>query len=107
MTEGFKQWRAYANSQPDLAIGKLLQRGKPGMTAEEAAAYDAPFPDARYKAGVRRFPNLVPDRDDAPGAAISREAAAFWRERWRATASWPSACRTRCSARRRCSRCAG
>jgi pimeloyl-ACP methyl ester carboxylesterase len=24
----------------------------------------------------------VPDGDDAPGAATSREAAAFWRDRW-------------------------
>ena len=83
VTEGFKQWRAYANSQPDMAIGKLFQRGNPGMTAEEAAAYDAPFPDRRYKAGVRRFPNLVPDHDDAPGAEISRQAARFWSEQWR------------------------
>jgi pimeloyl-ACP methyl ester carboxylesterase len=82
VTEGFKRWRDYSNSQPDLAVGKLIQRGTPGMTDAEAAAYDAPFPDRRYKAGVRAFPNLVPDREDAPGAAISREAAAFWRERW-------------------------
>jgi haloalkane dehalogenase len=83
VTEGFKQWRAYANSQPDMAIGKLFQRGNAGMTAEEAAAYDAPFPDLRYKAGVRRFPNLVPDHEHAPGAAISRDAARFWSEQWR------------------------
>ncbi len=82
VTEGFKQWRAYANSQPDLACGKLIQRGTPGMTAEEAAAYDAPFPDMRYKAGVRAFPNLVPDREDAPGADISRRAALFWKAQW-------------------------
>ena len=82
VTEGFKQWRAYANSQPDMAIGKLFQRGNPGMTAEEAAPYDAPFPDVRYKAGVRRFPNLVPDSEDAPGAELSRQAARFWSERW-------------------------
>ena len=82
VTEGFKQWRAYANSQPDLACGKLIQRGTPGMTAAEAAAYDAPFPDMRYKAGVRAFPNLVPDREDAPGAELSRRAAAFWKEQW-------------------------
>ena len=82
VTEGFKQWRAYANSQPDMAIGKLFQRGNPGMTAEEAAAYDAPFPDVRYKAGVRRFPNLVPDSEEAPGAELSRQAARFWSERW-------------------------
>jgi pimeloyl-ACP methyl ester carboxylesterase len=82
VTEGFKQWRAYANSQPDLACGKLIQRGTPGMSAEEAAAYDAPFPDIRNKAGVRAFPNLVPDREDAPGAELSRRAAVFWKEQW-------------------------
>lgn len=82
VTEGFKRWRDYNNSQPDLAVGRLIQRGTPGLTDAEAAAYDAPFPDQRYKAGVRAFPNLVPDRDDAPGAAVSRDAAAFWRERW-------------------------
>jgi pimeloyl-ACP methyl ester carboxylesterase len=82
VTEGFKQWRAYANSQPDLACGKLIQRGTPGMTAEEAAAYDAPFPDRRYKAGVRAFPNLVPDHADAPGAELSKRAAQFWKTQW-------------------------
>ena len=82
VTEGFRQWRAYSNSQPDLAVGKLIARGKRDMTPAEAAAYDAPFPDASYKAALRAFPNLVPDGLDAPGAAISREATAFWRERW-------------------------
>jgi haloalkane dehalogenase/tRNA(adenine34) deaminase len=82
VTEGFRKWRAYNNTQHDLAIGRMMQRGCPGMSDAEAAAYDAPFPDARFKAGVRAFPNLVPDGDDAPGAAISREAAVFWRERW-------------------------
>jgi pimeloyl-ACP methyl ester carboxylesterase len=80
--EGFRQWRAYANTQPDLAVGRLLQRAVPGLSEAEAAAYDAPFPDRRYKAGVRRFPNLVPDREDAPGAAISRRALAFWHDEW-------------------------
>ena len=82
VSEGFRQWRAYSNSQPDLALGRLFSRGKPDLPAAEAAAYDAPFPDARYKAAVRAFPNLVPDGEDAPGAAIGREAEAFWRERW-------------------------
>ncbi len=82
VTEGFRQWRAYSNSKPDLPVGKLIARGKPDMTAAEMAAYDAPFPDATYKAALRAFPNLVPDGEHAPGAALSREAAAFWRERW-------------------------
>jgi pimeloyl-ACP methyl ester carboxylesterase len=80
--EGFRQWRAYSNSQPDLAVGRLIRRGRPEMSEAEAAAYDAPFPDASYKAALRAFPNLVPDGADAPGAALSLQALAFWRERW-------------------------
>jgi len=82
LTEGFKAWRAYSNSQPDMAVGKLLQRGKRDMSAAEAAGYDAPFPDASFKAALRAFPNLVPDGADAPGADISRQAADFWRNTW-------------------------
>ncbi len=83
VAEGFRQWRSYSNGQPDLPVGRLIQRGKPDLSDAEAAAYDAPFPDAGYKAALRAFPNLVPDGDDAPGAAISRAARDFWRERWR------------------------
>ncbi|MFN9745728.1 MAG: haloalkane dehalogenase [Betaproteobacteria bacterium] len=82
LSEGFRAWRAYSNGQPDLAVGRLLRRGKPELTEAEAAAYDAPFPDAAHKAALRAFPNLVPDGAEAPGAALSREALAFWRDRW-------------------------
>ena len=82
VTEGFRQWRTYSNSQADLPVGRLIQRGKPQMTGTEVAAYDAPFPSADYKAALKAFPNLVPDGDDAPGAAISRDARTFWRDTW-------------------------
>ena len=82
VSEGFRAWRIYANSRPDLAVGALLKRSCPHLGDAEVAAYDAPFPDMRHKAGVRAFPNLVPDHADAPGAALSREALRFWRERW-------------------------
>jgi len=81
-SDGFKAWRAYSNSQPDLAVGKLIQRGKRDLPAAEAAGYDAPFPDASYKAALRAFPNLVPEGADAPGAATSRAAQAFWQRDW-------------------------
>jgi haloalkane dehalogenase len=80
--EGFRQWRAYANSQPDLDIAKLMARSCPGLSPAEAAAYGAPFPDVQYKAGVRRFPNLVPDNPDMDGAAISRAARDWWGTQW-------------------------
>ena len=53
-----------------------------GRSDAEAAAYDAPYPDVKYKAGVRRFPNLVPDRPDAAGAEISRQARSWWQNEW-------------------------
>ena len=81
--EGFLQWRAYANSQPDLDITRLMARACPQLSPAEAAAYGAPYPDIRYKAGVRRFPNLVPDRPDADGAAASRAARSWWRDDWK------------------------
>ena len=31
---------------------------------------------------MRRFPNLVPDRPDAEGAALSRQARDFWSNDW-------------------------
>ncbi len=83
LSKGFLDWRAFSNSHPDMAVGKLLARACPHLSPAEAAAYDAPYPDARYKAGVRRFPNLVPEFPDSPGAAIGRAAREFWRNQWR------------------------
>ncbi len=81
-TRGFAEWRAYSNRTPDLAVGRMMMRGNPDMSPSEAAAYDAPFPDIRYKAALRAFPNLVPDTPDAPGAEVSGRASQWWRETW-------------------------
>jgi pimeloyl-ACP methyl ester carboxylesterase len=82
LPQGFLDWRAFSNSKPDMAIGGLFKRSCPHLTDTEAAAYDAPFPDATYKAGVRRFPNLVCDHPDADGAALSRRARQWWSNDW-------------------------
>lgn len=83
LSKGFLDWRAWANEHPDMAVGKLLSRACPHLTPEECAAYDAPFPTAAHKAGVRRFPNLLPDHPAAPGAEVGRDARAFLRHDWR------------------------
>jgi len=80
--QGFLDWRAYSNKNPDLAVGKLLARTCPHLSEAEAQAYDAPFPDASFKGGVRRFPNLVPDHPDAEGAALSRKARDWFHSAW-------------------------
>ena len=62
--------------------GKLLARACPHLHQAEIAAYDAPFPDAQYKAGARAFPELVPDHPEATGAALSRDARAWLSKEW-------------------------
>jgi len=78
---GFMAWRDYAAKTPDLPIGALIRRGTPHMSDAEQAAYDAPFPDYRYKAGARRFPQLVPVENDLQSQDArdtSKKAVAWW-----------------------------
>ena len=57
----FAIWRAFSKWSPLFPIGKIIAKGtKRPLSAEEIAAYDAPFPDARYKPGARIFPSFVP-----------------------------------------------
>ena len=79
---GFQAWRAYAAANPDLPVGALIARGTPHLSPAEIAAYDAPFPDVRHKAGVRRFPEMVMTEPDMEGVDTSLRATEFWRERW-------------------------
>ena len=63
-------------------MGGIVQRGCAEPIAPEVvAAYDAPFPDERYKAGARQFPLLVPTRPDDPASAANRAA-------WQVLARW-------------------
>ena len=55
----FIRWVAYALKAPELPIGDMVQNHTfTKLSDEEIAAYDAPFPDERYKAGARVFPSL-------------------------------------------------
>jgi haloalkane dehalogenase len=82
LSKGFLAWRDWSNQHPDMAAGTLIGRACPHLSKAECDAYDAPYPDATYKAGVRRFPNIVPDHIDAPGAALSRHTRAWLRAIW-------------------------
>lgn len=79
---GFDAWKAFNRSQPDLDIAALMRRASPILSAAEAAAYAAPYPDVSYKAGVRRFPELVMVSPEMEGVEISKRAAKWWAEEW-------------------------
>jgi haloalkane dehalogenase len=69
VSEGFMQWRDFAERNPDLPVGFVVQSATATDLAEDVvAAYDAPFPTAESKAGAAQFPLLVPTEEGAPGA---------------------------------------
>lgn len=57
----FAIWRAFSKWSPVFPIGKIVSAGtKRGLSLDEIAAYDAPFPNSSFKAGARIFPCFVP-----------------------------------------------
>jgi haloalkane dehalogenase len=71
----FLSWRTFARFWPRLPISSILQFGtRRTLDAEELRAYDAPFPDERYKAGARAFPLLVPITSRDPAVERNRKA---------------------------------
>lgn len=74
-SQAFLSWCAFSQSVPEFPVGKIVAAACARPIAPEVvAAYDAPFPDERYKAGVRQFPLLVPARPDDPASAPNRAA---------------------------------
>jgi haloalkane dehalogenase len=76
VSQGFLAWRAFAEKNPDLPVGFVLQGAtKTELTPDVLAAYEAPFPTVESKAGAAQFPLLVPTEQDAPGAEEMRAVA--------------------------------
>ncbi|MFX0154795.1 MAG: haloalkane dehalogenase [Candidatus Hodarchaeota archaeon] len=82
LSQGFLLFRDFVRRTPDFEAGRLIKSVTPILTQEDVKAYNAPFPDITYKAGIRRFPMILPDNVDAPGAAISGQAADFLSNKW-------------------------
>ena len=84
VSDGFAAWKAFAASYHDIPVAGLIALSSPGaLNPYDAAAYDAPFPDASYKAGVRRFPQLVAVEPGMEGVAYGERARAFLANDWR------------------------
>ena len=67
MPEIWERFRTAVETSPNLSVSRLVKSGCVTELSEDTlAAYDAPFPDDSYKAGVRSFPNLVPRSMDDP-----------------------------------------
>lgn len=102
----FVLWRAFARFSPLFPVGRIVKAGtRRPLSADEIAAYNAPFPSRASKVAARVYPSLVPfagnpavpdqlrawdvfRRWDKPflccfsdGDPITRGGDALWRER--------------------------
>jgi haloalkane dehalogenase len=67
---------------PDVWPSYFLNAVAGPLPADVLAAYDAPFPDRSYKAGLRQLTALIPLTRNDPAAAIGRATMAAL-EQWR------------------------
>jgi haloalkane dehalogenase len=82
LPDAWWQFHDFVQATPDLPIGFLVRSGcVDGLSDAEMAAYDAPFPDASYKAGPRAFPGLIPQTLDDPATPANQAA-------WRVLETW-------------------
>lgn len=75
-------WIALCRDLDDLPVSDIVAGVcvKP-LHSDVKAAYDAPFPDKRYKAAVLEFPGLIPVAEGSKGTAENRES-------WKVLEQW-------------------
>jgi haloalkane dehalogenase len=82
MPEVWWRFREVVLTSPTLSVSRLVQSGcRTELPAEVLAAYDAPFPDESFMAGVRAMPRLVPTAPDDPATVANRAA-------WQRLSTW-------------------
>ena len=79
--KAFRIWRAFAVYSPWFPIGRIVKTGCAlGLTPQEVAAYDAPFPSRKYKVAARLFPTFVPTTPDDPERQNNERAWDFFKQ---------------------------
>jgi haloalkane dehalogenase len=76
LEETLLDYVTFYQRSPDISPSFFLDAVAGPLGADVLAAYDAPFPDRSYKAGLRQLTALIPLTRNDPGAAIGRAAMA-------------------------------
>lgn len=75
LPDAWWRFRDFVVRTEDLPCGFLVASGcAEPLPPEVQAAYDAPFPDAAYKAGARAFPDLIPQDPENPATPDNQAA---------------------------------
>ncbi|MZR63386.1 haloalkane dehalogenase [Alcanivorax sp. DP30] len=80
--KAFQLWKNFAIYSPVFPIARIIDSGTfRKLGPDERRAYDAPFPNRKYKAGARAFPKLVPVTPNDPASDANRTA-------WQSLEQW-------------------
>lgn len=75
MSDEWWEFRDFVEEVEDLPIGTFIQGGTNQELPDEVIeGYEAPFPDASYKAGAKAWPLLVPTDPSMDGASFMGDA---------------------------------
>lgn len=56
----FAEWFQYSQTTPELVVSEIFKKFNPHPIPEDVlAAYDAPFPSEKYRAGARALPTII------------------------------------------------
>ncbi|HHX8308464.1 TPA: haloalkane dehalogenase [Vibrio alginolyticus] len=77
----FNEWKDDILRHDELALDTFMKKYVPSLNDAEAKAYAAPFPDAKYQAGVRKMPKMVANPEQTC-REISSKAIPFWSTQW-------------------------
>lgn len=71
----FRSWQKFSQEVPEFSAGGIIKGATTTQLSQAVIdAYNAPFPEEKYKAGARQFPLLVPITPDDPAAEKNRAA---------------------------------
>lgn len=82
LQETLLDYVAYYQRSPELVPSFFLEAVAGPLSPDVRAAYDAPFPDRSFTAGLRQMTALIPLTRNDPGAVIGRETMTVLGE-WR------------------------
>ena len=80
--DAFIKWQTFSQEVAEFPTGNIInQATTTELSAAVIAAYNAPFPEEKYKEGARQFPLLVPITPDDPASDKNRAA-------WKVLSQW-------------------
>mmetsp|Transcript_15083 Transcript_15083/g.18282 ORF Transcript_15083/g.18282 Transcript_15083/m.18282 type:complete len:344 (+) Transcript_15083:1908-2939(+) len=99
ISQGFYSWKDFVHNgglNKPGAVGKLMSRSAKGpscgpsgeLSLDDIEGYQLPFPDDRYLAGVKQFPELVPTPPDDPTGRAQPEGGEVNRAMWNVFEAW-------------------